>query len=132
MISTNILLMFRLLILSCIFTLSQIAIAQPLLSAFTYSTNTALNTSSTKEITSEPALQSWPIITNHQLCLLGIGQQFSVLLPTGEKILAEVTSAIKHLNQDIQLISKTDDGGKIVLTVGTSSCLLYTSDAADE
>ena len=121
MISTNILLMFRLLILSCIFTLSQIAIAQPLLPAFTYSTNTALNTSSTKEITSEPALQSWPIITNHQLCLLGIGQQFSVLLPTGEKILAEVTSAIKHLNQDIQLISKTDDGGKIVLTVGTSS-----------
>ena len=101
--------------------MSQIAIAQPLFTAFTYLNDASVILSSNEKNTSKSNIQNWPIITSNQLSLLGIGQQFSVPLPTGEKIIAEVTSVIKHPNQDIQLISKVNGGGRIVLTIGSSA-----------
>ena len=121
MINSNTSLILRLLVLKCIFLMSQIAIAQPLFTAFTYLNDASVILSSNEKNTSKSNIQNWTIITSNQLSLLGIGQQFSVPLPTGEKIIAEVTSVIKHPNQDIQLISKVNGGGRIVLTIGSSA-----------
>nr|MBX2849927.1 hypothetical protein [Acidiferrobacterales bacterium] len=105
-------------ILLCLCFGAQKGFAQSVVSAFSYSENDSLDQSIARSSSIDQNVQSWSIVINDELRELSSGEIFTLPLPTGELIEAEVASRIEHANQDLQLIASVIEGGSIVLTIG--------------